>query len=295
MLSSFQLRSYRTLEGGAQRQAHDMLRHSVERLWYPFTQGRRGADLDKYRFCENLAGICCPGNTFTCQVNGHIGGTRVLEDFFATLLSGFDIIHASVESPHEKTPPTPADLCNYTGYYVLAHTRTFLGWKPTPTSLRAADPHPMRLETVAHDRTEPGLSNTPADATLHSPSLLNELKGAGNRAATKALDNELNATAVHSNTASNVYTLVVPFTTHVEGLVGHGCLSHLVLRTPVMEILRTRTECPEVVQKCLESSDALRMFAMLRRAGVRPELITANTLLSASKQNEAWSSALGIL
>ncbi|TPP47908.1 hypothetical protein CGC20_14610 [Leishmania donovani] len=237
-LSAFQMKPYSTMECGAERQTHDMLRHTVERLWHPFTQGYRGADLNIYRFRENLAGLCCPGNIFTCQVNGLLGGTRVLEDFFATLLSGFDIVHASVEGSRGKPLSNPADICNYTGYYVLAHTRPFLGWQPSPTSLRSTGP------TSALPGT-----------TIRS-SVQYEFNGA------------------------------TPETAR---------LSHVVLRTPVMELLRTRPECPEAVQKCLESREALKIFATLRRAGVKPELITATTLLSASKRDPAWMSALGIL
>ncbi|GET92943.1 hypothetical protein, conserved [Leishmania tarentolae] len=287
-LSALHMQSYSTIEFGAQRQTHDMLRHTVERLWHPFTQGHRGADLSIYRFRENLADLCCPGNIFTCQVNGLVGGARVLEDFFSTLLSGFDIVHASVEGSRGKPLSNPADIYNYTGYYVLAHTRPFLGWKPSPASLRCAAHPPVLPETTSHSSAHYGFNGAAPETASRSAFLLNDSDGGHAIDARVTLGGE-------SNGSSTVSTLAVPFTTYVEGLVDHSRLSHMVLRTPVMGLLRSLPECPEAVQKCLESRDALKVFATLRRAGVRPELITAETLLSASKRDPAWMSALGIL
>ncbi|KAG5467010.1 hypothetical protein LSCM1_01189 [Leishmania martiniquensis] len=283
------------MECGAQRHTHDMLRHTVERLWHPFTQGHRGADINTYRLREHLADLCCPGNIFTCQVNGHLGGVRVLEDFFATLLSGFDILHASVEGSRGTSLSKPADMCNYTGYYVLAHTRPFLGWAPSPTSLRGTGHNSVLSETSTHTCAEYGCHGTAPETVTRSAFLLKDVDGAGNTDATVALGGDANTAAAQASTSSSIYTLAVPFTTHVEGLVGQSRLSHLVLRTPVMELLRTRHECPEEVQKCLASPEALKMFAMLRRAGVKPEIITAKTLLGAANSKAAWMSALGIL
>ncbi|CAC9546707.1 conserved hypothetical protein [Leishmania infantum JPCM5] len=287
-LSAFQMKPYSTMECGAERQTHDMLRHTVERLWHPFTQGYRGADLNIYRFRENLAGLCCPGNIFTCQVNGLLGGTRVLEDFFATLLSGFDIVHASVEGSRGKPLSNPADICNYTGYYVLAHTRPFLGWQPSPTSLRSTGPTSALPGTTIRSSVQYEFNGATPETASRSAFLLNDCDGVEATDATATLDGD-------PDPSSKISTLIVPFTTYVEGLVDHSRLSHVVLRTPVMELLRTRPECPEAVQKCLESREALKIFATLRRAGVKPELITATTLLSASKRDPAWMSALGIL
>ncbi|KAG5492310.1 hypothetical protein GH5_01227 [Leishmania sp. Ghana 2012 LV757] len=283
------------MECGAQRQTHDMLRHTVERLWHPFTLGHRGADLKTYRLREHLAGLCCPGNMFTCQVNGHLGGMRVLEDFFVTLLSGFDIIHASVEGSRGMSLSKPADVCNYTGYYVLAHTRPFLGWEPSPTSLRGVALNSALAATSTHSSAEYGFNGAAPETASRSAFLLRDVDGDDGTDATVMLSGEANVETVQSNAESSVYTLAVPFTTHVEGLVGQSCLSHLVLRTPVMELLRNRHECPDAVQKCLDSPEALKMFATLRRAGVKPEVITAKTLLSATQSNAAWMSALGIL
>ncbi|KAI5689493.1 hypothetical protein MNV84_07659 [Leishmania braziliensis] len=292
--SAFPMKTYSTLECGSQRQMHDMLRHTVERLWYPFTQGHRGADLNTYRFREHIASLCCPGNAFTCQVNGHLGGTRVLEDFFATVLSGFDIIHASVDGSRGDSLSNPADMCNYTGYYVLAHTRPFLGWMPSLTSLRGATHTSVLPEVAICNSMECSFNGAAPETTSRSAFLLKDVDEAEDTNAAVTIGGELNAEAGQANASSTVCTLVVPFTMYVEGLVDRNRLSHMVLRTPVMELLRTRLECPEAVQECLGSCEALKMFATLRRAGVKPELITAKTLLSVSKQNATWMSALGI-
>ncbi|KAK7200857.1 hypothetical protein NESM_000144200 [Novymonas esmeraldas] len=294
MLSAFPMKRYSTMECGARRQTHDMLRHTVERLWYPFTQGHRGADLTTYRFREHLASLCCPGNTFTCQVNGTPGGARVLEDFFATLLSGFDIVHAGVEGSRGKSLAEPTDLCNYTGLYVLAHTRPFLGWSPSPTSLSGATHTGATSAPAATAGVNYGFNGAAPETASRSAFLLSG-GVSGSDGATVTMN--LGATVAARGAAArpSVSTLVVPFTTHVEGLVCNGRLSHLVLRTPVMELLSTCPECPEAVRQCLASRDALKMFTTLRRAGVKPELITAKTLLSATKQNAAWTSALGVL
>ncbi|KAL7702002.1 hypothetical protein NQL31_000297 [Lotmaria passim] len=272
VLSALPVTHYSTMDRTTQRQTHDVLRHSVERLWHPFTAGRHGADLKAYRFQENLMELCTPGNTFTCQVNGLPGGKRVLEDFFATLITGFDIVHVNVESARGSSLAEPRDVRNYRGYYALEHTRPFLGWKPSPTSLRLPAGHASpNAVGVAYDRGD----------------------GAGEAAEHfYPTGCEAEAAAMRMPMSSS---LMVPFTTYVEGVMGNGRLSHLVLRSPVLELLSSCVECPEEVRRCLLNKEALKMLATLRRAGVKPEMITAKTLLSASKQNEMWSQALGIL
>jgi hypothetical protein len=282
ILSALPVSHYSTLERVTQRQTHDMLRHSVERLWHPFMTGRHGADLKAYCFSENLAELCTAGNTFTCQVNGVPGGKKVLEDFFATLVTGFDVVQVNVERASGSSLAEPRDMRNYRGYYVLEHTRPFLGWTPTPTSLRL-----------------------PASFTC----------GSAMRSDEAAYGDEAGEVAQHITCTTTVQpekvtvpvppprvtspqtgsTLVVPFSTYVEGVVNSGRLSHLALRTPALELLSNCAECPAEVRQCLRDKEALKMFTTLRRAGVKPGIITARTLLSASKQNEAWTAALGIL
>ncbi|KPA86516.1 hypothetical protein ABB37_00662 [Leptomonas pyrrhocoris] len=291
LLSAFPVTRFSTLDHTAQRRTHDVLRQSVERLWSPFTVGRRGADLKVYRFHENLAELCAPGNTFTCQVNGAPGGKRVLEDFFATLLSGFDIVQVNVENARSNSLAEARDMRNHRGFYVLAHTRPFLGWTPTPTSLRL----PASCAPVsANDAAMAAQAGSCGEAAYG---------GEGEAAAEHFCPTPVQmetatvelASADGSPSLTSSTTLVVPFTTYVEGVMGSGRLSHLVLRSPVMELLSSCEECPTPVRQCLQSKEALKMFATLRRAGVKPEIITSKTLLSASKQNEVWTAALGIL
>lgn len=71
-------------------------------------------------------------------------------------------------------------------------------------------------------------------------------------------------------------------------------LSHLTMRCPFAEALRER-RCPEGVSSCLTNPDALKMLVTLRRARVKPEIISERALLSASRKQERWCSALGML
>lgn len=295
VLSAFPVSRYSTLYGTTQRQTHDILRQSIERLWHPFTMQRHGADMKAYRFPEHLAELCTPGNTFTCQVNGAPGGKRVLEDFFATLIAGFDVVHVNVESARGSSLSDMRDMRNYRGYYVLEHTRPFLGWAPTPTSLRLPAAYARVPDTTAdagtHDDGENGAAaaafrNEEDEAAEH---FIPTADAQREVATVKFAPSNFLASSQHPS------TLVVPFSTYVEGVMGNGRLSHLVLRSPVLELLSSCVECPEEVRRCLHSKEAMKMFTTLRRAGVKSEIITAKTLLSASKQNEVWSSALGIL
>ncbi|KPI86490.1 hypothetical protein ABL78_4430 [Leptomonas seymouri] len=281
VLCALPTKHYGKMLYSTQRQAHDIVRQSVERLWHPFILGPHGADLKACRFRENLAEICTPGNTFTCQVNGLPGGRRVLEDFFATLIAGFDIVQVNVESA-PFTSLQPRDTRNYSGFYVLRHSRPFMGWMPAPTSLRlpAADPAmgtpPSKgCEAVCNEEGE---------------------EVAGYRYPTTAQGESATVKFASSNVLPtlNPSTLVVPFSTYVEAIVGSGRLSHLVLRSPVMELLGCCEGCPEQVRQCLQSKEALNMFSTLCRAGVKPENITTKTLLSASKQHEVWAASLGL-
>ncbi len=53
--------------------------------------------------------------------------------------------------------------------------------------------------------------------------------------------------------------------------------------------------CPQTIANCTQNKDAMTMLMTLRRAGVKPQAITYNALLSASRKQEKWASALGIL
>lgn len=57
----------------------------------------------------------------------------------------------------------------------------------------------------------------------------------------------------------------------------------------------TEAGCPQEVTSCLANIDSVNMFVGLRRALVRPDLITHRALNSANKKVEKWQSALGVL
>jgi len=70
--------------------------------------------------------------------------------------------------------------------------------------------------------------------------------------------------------------------------------SRVVLSANVGPPLRS-AGCPEDVLCCLTSVDALRMLVALRRAKVKPEYISHRALMSATKKEESWCSALHLL
>jgi hypothetical protein len=53
--------------------------------------------------------------------------------------------------------------------------------------------------------------------------------------------------------------------------------------------------CEEPVARCVDSPEAMRMLVALRRARVKPGVVSHRALLSASKKQESWASALGVL
>ena len=53
--------------------------------------------------------------------------------------------------------------------------------------------------------------------------------------------------------------------------------------------------CDEPVARCVDSPEAMRMLVALRRARVKPDVVSHRALLSASRKQESWASALGVL
>lgn len=191
----------------------------ADKFWSPFKQDTGGADLRKYGFTSTLKSIVHP-SVFTSQVNGIVGGVPLLEDFFWTILTGFDIVHvgdAIEDGSYSK------------GVYRLAHRRPFLGWTPSSTTLEGE------------------------------------------------------------------VTIDVPYCLHGEAGGFHGGeLSHLTLRSPLVAELQKIREVPTSTLELLQNAEALKMLVALRRAGVKPPLITDRMLRSVSKKQDTWSNALGL-
>lgn len=189
----------------------------VNTLWEPFRQGITGPDINQYPLKDAIKILARP-KVFTCQINGAVGDASLLEDFFITVLCGFDI--ASVDVRKVSDEPSSAS-----GVFQIIHRRPFLGWKPEEVS-------PASME--------------------------------------------------------------VPFYMRGEGNFSGGQLNHLTLRAPLAETARSNRHVPPHVAALLDSPDAMRMLVTLRRARVKPDIITEKALLSASKKQESWASALGL-
>lgn len=114
------------------RATRETARRFAERFWAPFAQGTNGADVGAYRLRENLESICMPPGVFTAQVNGAVGGARIVEDYFSVLLAGFDIAQCQLGAS-EGSLRSPLDPCHYKGSLTLVHARRFLGWAPQVT------------------------------------------------------------------------------------------------------------------------------------------------------------------
>lgn len=92
--------------------------------------------------------------------------------------------------------------------------------------------------------------------------------------------------------------LAVPFTTSLTAVTGAGGarLARVEFScVPALPSALLRAGCPPSVAALVTDDAALAMFGALRRARVKPEIITANALMSASRKQPAWSSALGIM
>ncbi|RHW70342.1 hypothetical protein DPX39_090061000 [Trypanosoma brucei equiperdum] len=242
----------------------------MQRFWSPFCKGVKGPDLHTYGFGETFSGMRTHDSDFTCQVNGQVGGAKLVEDFFITLLCGFDFEHVKVE--RHLTTSGAADPCQFQGTIVLAHTRSFLGWCPQP---------------VTHS-LEKCPSPSECDATKVSTNNINEL---GNTTATASRC----LVQTGGNTEAPVPSLIlnVPFTARLEGNVGR--ISHMILRSPAIGVIAAHQCCPAEVGSCLQNPEALQALVTLRRANVRPEMITDRTLVGITAKKAAWCSALGIL
>ena len=68
-----------------------------------------------------------------------------------------------------------------------------------------------------------------------------------------------------------------------------------IIFTPRLAPSLTQNGCPAPVVACVESDAAWRMLCELRRAGVKPQMITHQALLSASVAAPKWAQALGVV
>ena len=86
----------------------------------------------------------------------------------------------------------------------------------------------------------------------------------------------------------------VPYHLSMEGCVNGARASHITLRTGFVPALE-QAGCPSNVIDCMAKPEATKMLVALRRAKVRPELISVRALQSATKQQDKWRSALDLL
>lgn len=86
--------------------------------------------------------------------------------------------------------------------------------------------------------------------------------------------------------------MALPFTMKLEAI--DNAISHIHFRCDLRDEL-VRVGCPPEIAACVDNQEAMSMLVALRRVRVKPDIITYNALLSASKKHATWSSALGIL
>ncbi|EKG03227.1 hypothetical protein TCSYLVIO_005736 [Trypanosoma cruzi] len=245
-----------------------VLRRVMMRFWSPFCRGLVGPDLHTYDFKKVFDSIRTSDSDFTCQVNGRVGNARLIEDFFLFVLCGFDFVDVKLEK--SSTADVAIDPCNFRGTYTLAHTRPFLGWIPP----RAAH----SLGTAATDNKPDVCKDKNVDAS---------------GSAEQTSEEKLMISSTRLSVERQTRLLKVSFSARMEG--SESGISHIILRSPVIDVIMGSHDCPATLQSCLKNEEAIKAVVTLRRANVRPELITDKTLLEITAKKESWASALGIL
>ena len=91
----------------------------------------------------------------------------------------------------------------------------------------------------------------------------------------------------------NKFTL--PFSMEVTPQAAHRDRIGRIVFSADLEKALLVGGCPETIAKITTREEAMNMLVTLRRAHVKPAVVTYNALLSASRKQETWSSALGIL
>ncbi|KAH9601338.1 hypothetical protein LSM04_000178 [Trypanosoma melophagium] len=276
------------------------MRRVMERFWSPFCRSIRGPDLRAYGFREVFNSIRTHDDDFTCQVNGQVGDAKLLEDFFILLLCGFDIVNVKVEN--SSVADAICDSCNFKGTYTLEHTRPFLGWSPTSASTLSNLKIPPPLSSLpTPTSTTPVATNTTNITTVHNSTNSTTSYPATFHISTNiSISNNSDMSNSNNNSTGErrgldvpPLVLQVPFTARLEG--SEQRISHMILRSAALDLVAAHRSCPPAVRSCLKSVEAMQALVRLRRANVRPDIITDKTLLSIGTRKEAWSSALGIL
>jgi hypothetical protein len=179
---------------------------------------------------------------------------QVVEDFLIFLCTGFDIRKVDCEN----------------NFFLLEHSRNFLGWKPQPLNLTSS-------------------SNS---------------------------EDEENKSIQNPNLIQLPFDMDFVVSTTTDAAVADGeqqqqlstpKFSHVKFKSSLVETFQKTGNCPNEVLDCLDSStnnnnnssnnnrEAVKMVVALRKAGVRPEIISWRALKSATKKTSSWASALGVM
>jgi hypothetical protein len=180
---------------------------------------------------------------------------QVVEDFLLFLTTGFDIKSVDCEK----------------SVFVLEHSRNFLGWKPAPVAVSAntsAGPEKQQKEEEVVE-VNPNLLYLPFSINFELQEVVPTLQ---------------RSTTSNESDQEQVVETETKF-------------SKLKFDCPLVETLQKQTKCPEEVISCLSDGnrDPIKMVVALRKAGVRPEIISWRALKSATKKTSTWASALGVL
>lgn len=199
---------------------------------------------------------------------------QVVEDFLIFLSCGFDIKSVDCEN----------------NVFVLEHARNFLGWKPAPAAVPQS---PSSYATATTTTTETASSSGSEETVNKNPNLLRlpfEMKFEL-REVVPSLSRPTNSSSENNNNNSNPDQDVIE-TEQRFSSVKFDC--------PLVDTLRSQTKCPPEILSCLDADgeggrEPVKMVVALRKAGVRPEIISWRALKSATKKTSTWASALGVL
>ncbi|ORC92035.1 uncharacterized protein TM35_000042490 [Trypanosoma theileri] len=265
------------------------MRRVMTRFWSPFCRRITGPDLRAYGFHEVFNSIRTHDDDFTCQVNGQVGDAKLVEDFFILLLCGFNIMDVKLEN--SSMTDAINDSCNFKGTYTLEHARPFLGWSPTSVNTSSN----LKISSPLLSFPTPNCSTPITNTTTNTTAATAFTSGDSNSMNSSSCDGDSDITAVKRRLDAPPPPLLlrVPFTARLEG--SERGISHMILRSPALNLVAAHHSCPPAVRSCLQNSDAMQALVRLRRANVRPDIITDKTLMSIGARKEAWSSAMGIL
>jgi hypothetical protein len=179
---------------------------------------------------------------------------QVVEDFLIFICAGFDIRKVDCEN----------------NFFLLEHSRNFLGWKPKPLNLPTSD----SANIGGAEKIE---NNNPNFIQL-------------------PFQMDFNLVADQQKKDDSTSSVDVTTTTTK--------FSHVHFECPLLETFQKTGSCPNEVLDCLDNNnintnsqnrEAVKMVVALRKAGVRPEIISWRALKSATKKTSSWASALGVM